>query len=286
MRSEKFSEIEHEAIVLLAAWEMLGGMVNYAFFNKLNRTNDVTLMFENSNDRRLFNILLGDFLSQPNERGGNDSFLKLKRPPKSGRPTDYTFLFYLREICAAPKLARNSCQLKKPLDSLSAWLESDCLVRDVWFGEIDVEVNVRIERIRYIKICGDIAKHNFSRLQSNVEKIVQTLKRSGVEIGAEEGFKALSGFYEWFHENIFAYHSSHIAQMLNDLLWGIHDYLAAEFSRSYQKELGEDHRYHYNYPEGCNHSFARSAYWSLMNHVRHGPYLPRFTVSPSLTSEY
>jgi len=286
MRSEKFNEVEHEAIVLLAAWEMLGGMVNYAFFNKLKRTNDVLLMFDNSNDKRLFNILLGDFLSQPNERGANDSFLNLKKPPKSGRPTDYTFLFYLRQICAAPKLAKNSNCIQKPLDTLSTWLEADCLVPNVWFGEIDVQVDVRIERIRYIKICGDIATHNFSRLQSNVEKIAQTLKRSGVEISAEEGFKALPGFYEWFHENIFTYHSSYIAEMLNDLLWGINDYLADEFSQSYTQESGEDHRYRYEYPEHCNHSFARSAYWSLMNHVRRGPYLPRFKVSPSLSTEY
>jgi hypothetical protein len=115
MRSEKFNEVEHEAIVLLADWEMLGGMVNYAFFNKLKRTNDVLLMFDNSNDKRLFNILLGDFLSQPNERGANDSFLNLKKPPKSGRPTDYTFLFYLRQICAAPKLAKNSDCIQKPV---------------------------------------------------------------------------------------------------------------------------------------------------------------------------
>ncbi|WP_454872470.1 hypothetical protein [Paraburkholderia xenovorans] len=80
MRSEKFNEIEHEAIVLLAAWEMLGGMVNYAFFNKLKRTDDVLLMFDNSNDKRLFNILLGDFLSQPNERGANDSLQSFIRP--------------------------------------------------------------------------------------------------------------------------------------------------------------------------------------------------------------
>ncbi|WP_233847944.1 hypothetical protein [Paraburkholderia sp. HD33-4] len=285
MRAEQFNDLEQEAIVLLAAWDMLSGLVNYSFFKKLKRTTDVLLLFANANDRRLFNILLGDFLSQPNERGGNKSYLSLPQPPKAGRPTDYTFLFYLRQICASPHLGTQVECITKPLDALSPWLEDECLVEKVWFGEIDVEADIRIERIRYIKICGDIAKHNFSRLQSNVEKIIQTLRKSGVEIDAEAGFKALPGFYEWFHENIFVYHSSHIAQMLNDLLWGIYLYLTPEFQRSYQ-EGPRDLAYSYQYPAGCNHSFARSAYWSLMNHVRRGPYLPRFAVDPSLKSEY
>jgi hypothetical protein len=285
MRAEQFNGLEQEAIVLLAAWDMLGGMVNYAFYRKMKLTTAVTLMFENANDRRLFNILLGDFLSQPNERGGKESFLNLKQPPKAGRATDYTFLFYLRQICDAPHLGTQIECIKRPLDALSSWLEDECLVEKVWFGEIDVEADIRIERIRYIKICGDIAKHNFSRLQSNVEKIIQTLRKSGVEIDAEAGFKALPGFYEWFHENVFIYHSSHIAQMLNDLLWGIYKYLSTEFQRSYEQKPG-DPVYRYQYPEECGHSFARSAYWNLMNHIRHGPYLPLFTVSPSLKSEY
>ena len=47
------------------------------------RTVNVTLMFSNSNDQRLFNILLGGFLSLPNERGGKESFFNLKQPPRA-----------------------------------------------------------------------------------------------------------------------------------------------------------------------------------------------------------
>lgn len=285
MRSNQFNDLEQEVIVLLAAWDMLGGMVNYAFFDKLKRTTDVTLMFSNANDRRLFNILLGDFLSQPNEKGDKKSYLNLMQPPKAGTPTDYTFLFYLRQMCAAPHLGTQVEHIAKPLNAFSSWLEDECFVEKVWFGDIDVEADIRIERIRYIKICGDISKHNFSRLQSNVEKIIQTLRKNGVEIDAEAGFKALPGFYEWFHDNVFTYHSSHIAQMLNDLMWGIYRYLIPEFQRSHKQAPGEV-AYSYQYPEGCHHSFARSAYWNLMNHIRRGPYLPRFTVSPSLKSEF
>jgi hypothetical protein len=67
MRAEQFNDLEQEAIVLLAAWDMLAGMVNYQFFKELKRTTDITLTFANSNDRRLFNIL----------RGGKESFLNL-----------------------------------------------------------------------------------------------------------------------------------------------------------------------------------------------------------------
>lgn len=285
MRAQQFNDLEQEAIVLLAVWDMLGGMVNYGFFEKLKQTVDVTLMFANSNDRRLFNILLGDFLSQPNERGGKESFLNFEQPPNNARATDYTYLFYLRRICDAPLLGENVDCIKRPLDALSTWLEEECLVESAWFGSIDVKVDLRIPRIRYIKICGDIAKHNFSRLQSNVDKVVQTFRRCGVNIDAEAGFRALPDFYERFHDDIFTYHSSHIAQMLNDLLWGIYQYLKPEFQRSYEREP-DGPLYRYLYPEGCEHQFARSMYWGLMNNIRQRPYLPLFTVSSSLKSEY
>jgi hypothetical protein len=45
MRAEQFSDLEQEAIVLFAVWDMLTGMVNYAFFEKFEERAGVTLMF-------------------------------------------------------------------------------------------------------------------------------------------------------------------------------------------------------------------------------------------------
>src|SRR5258708_40260848 len=103
MRAEQFSDLEQEAIVLLAVWDMFAGMVNDDFFENFKESTDASLMFSTANDRRPFNILLGDFLSQPNERDTNKSFFNLQQPANGARATDDTFLFYLRRICIAPR---------------------------------------------------------------------------------------------------------------------------------------------------------------------------------------
>jgi hypothetical protein len=71
-------------------------------------------------------------------------------------------------------------------------------------------------------------------------------------------------FYEWFHTNVFAYHSSAIAEFLNNLRWGIHDYLRREFLRSFTREPGSI-AYHFKYPAGSQHPTGK--YWNLMNDV-------------------
>jgi hypothetical protein len=284
MHAEEFTAIERESIVLLAAWDMLAGMVNYQFFENFKGGTNSLPMFRTSNDRRLFNILLGDFLSQPNEHGKSPSFFNLPRPRDGARLSDRTFLFYIRQICERPALGYSAQEVLAPLNKLSTWLEANCIVKDVWLSEISVQADISIPRVRYIKICGDIAKHNFSRLQSNVGKIVQTLKDAGKQISPSDGFKALPDFYDWFHDNVFAYHCAYIAEMLNNLLWGIYRYLLPEFQRSYTPRA--DGPYRYVYPAGCEHEFGRSAYWGLMNWVRRKPYIPEFSVPLSFKTEY
>ena len=75
-----FNPIEQEAIVLNAVWGMIDDMVNYEVFVKPERTVDTVLMFSTATHMRLFNVLLADFLSQPQpERGGSIPF-DLSRP--------------------------------------------------------------------------------------------------------------------------------------------------------------------------------------------------------------
>jgi hypothetical protein len=286
MQKNRFTDVEAESIVLFAIWDMIANMVNYEFFCKLHKASDTNLLFSTATHARLFNVLLGDFLSQPREKGGKEGYFNLKAPGKNARATDYTYLFYLRNICAKPLLGRNADAIQKPLDELARWLEEECVAEKTWFPSIGVEADVRVARIRYIKICGDIAKHNFSRLESNVSKIISILKDSGVTIDVSAGFKALPDFFNRFHTDIFIYHSSHIAQLLNDLLWGIYSYLRPEFQRSCELVGPVDGMYRFNYPENCNHPLARTMYWELMNYMKRKPYLPIFTISESMKACY
>jgi hypothetical protein len=152
-----FTKTEQEIIVLKAIWELIDGMVNYEMFLQLTRTNDVQLMLKTMTHQRLFNILLVDFLSPPTSPFG------LAAPPKGAPKSDRSVLFLLRHICDQPKLNPSGANiLRSPLDVFVNWLEADCLVEKVWLPSIQVESNIRVKRIAFIKICGNIAKHSFT----------------------------------------------------------------------------------------------------------------------------
>ena len=102
------NDIEREAIILNSAWEMIDGMVNWAMFVKNDRVEATNLMFETRQHSRLFVILLGDFLSEVRAVKGNPVPLGLKPAPSNTRPSDRTFLFHLRQVCADPKLGTDT----------------------------------------------------------------------------------------------------------------------------------------------------------------------------------
>jgi hypothetical protein len=191
-----YNALEQEIIVLKAVWDMIDGMVNYANFEKGHRVVDAQLMFKTAEHQRLFNILLTDFLSKP-EAGTFDL------PDATGAvQSDRTFLFYLRRMCDQPMLNKDVSILRTPVDAFVHWLEEECLVEKVWLPSIDVQTDIRVKRIAFIKITGDIAKHNFARLSRNVERITTILADNGVVIPEGQGFLALPDFYEWFHRDL------------------------------------------------------------------------------------
>src|SRR6266436_3534949 len=96
------NDSEREVIVLNSAWEMIDGMVNWAMFVKNDRTDPTNLMFE---------ILLGDFLSEIRAFKGDRVPLSLKPAPSNARPSDLTFLFHLRQVSADPKLGAGTAAL-------------------------------------------------------------------------------------------------------------------------------------------------------------------------------
>lgn len=59
------NDTEREAIILNSAWEMIDDMVNWAMFEKTDKTELSNLWFPTCQHRQLFLILLADFLSLP-----------------------------------------------------------------------------------------------------------------------------------------------------------------------------------------------------------------------------
>ena len=281
-----YSSIEQEAIVLNAAWGMIDDMVNHAMFDlpKGGRT-DTNFLHKSSFTLRMFNILLGDFLSPLSARGNKDLPFGLPRPPKEAGTSDFTFLFYLKTVCKTPKLGSSSSDLKEILDAFSFWLEAKSAVPKFWFPSADIEVDLEVERREWIRICGDIAKHSFARLETNATKIVRILEDHGKNVDASKGYELLSEFSDWFHNDILAYHSSTIAEFLNNIRLALYTYLQPEFYRSFSPTDAEG-GYRFEMPEEIEHDFARSMYWELMNRCRHEPLFPKFTVTEYLKKRH
>lgn len=277
---EPYTKLEQEVVVLRAVWDMIDGMVNYEIFEKEHATDNAQLFFKSNSTGQLFNILLADFLSKPKKGTFNLPV------PTGAAKTDHTFLFYLQRIGEMPELNPNPQDILGPVQQFASWLEEECVVENVWFQSIETETNICVKRITFLKICGDIAKHNFARLDTNVKRIKKVFEENSVQIDTGQGFLILPEFYEWFHTDIFHYHASTIAEYLNNIRWGIFEYLKPEFSRSFEKTDPQPVGYRFNHPAECCDPLTRAMYWDLMNQVRSRPHFPHFQTTKMLKKRY
>lgn len=275
------NDTECEAIILNSAWEMIDGMVNWAIFNKTDETELSNLWCKSGEHRQLFLILLTDFLSQTNKRSGKPVPLGLKEPPSGTAPANKTFLFHLRQVCANPILGHDSSGLSLAVEAFGEWLEKEFVTEGVNLHCIDKAIDLKVSRITYIKICGDIAKHSLSRLEGNVKRLRDLLALAGTDMDEPTAYLAFESFYEWFADDIFIYHMSHIAERLNNIRWEIYEYLLPEYRRSWHKKPGysvEWPMYGFHVPESIKQPVAFAMYWGAMNRVRAKPYVQRFVI--------
>ncbi len=101
---------------------------------------------------------------------------------------------------------------------------------------------------------------------------------AGHEVTIQEALLATEDFQMSLYDDVLGYHTSTLVWYINEIRWGIHLYLSPEYRRSHV--LHEDGcRYHYTYPSTITNTFAQRSYWELMNGVRSGPIVPRFTVT-------
>ena len=135
-------------------------------------------------------------------------------------------------------------------------------------------------------MTGNISKHNYLRAIGVAKQLKDILSQSGVTVDINEALLALSDFYERFHDDILNYHSSTIAEFLNNIRWGIYDYLQPEFNKSIIYEGGTPLKYHYTYPEEIKSRFAKECYWELMNYIRNKPYMRKFKVNRYFKLQY
>ena len=283
------NEIEREAIILNSAWEMIDDMVNWAMFVKNDCAKPTYFLFETRRHARLFIILLGDFLSEVRAFKGEPVPLGLNKAPSNARPSDLTFLFHLRQVSDAPRLGTDTGGLSENIKAFADWLEGHFVAPDVNLPAIDVVANLHLQRYRYIKMCGDIAKHNLARLATNVGHLQRLLEKANHQVNEQEAYLAIKNFFEWFFDDIFIYHSSQIAEFLNNIRWAIFKYLQPEFQRSWhltEHATPDFPSYGYHIPDEITEPIAQAMYWDVMNRVRAKPWMHRFVVSDDFKKRY
>ncbi|MCD1624034.1 hypothetical protein [Citromicrobium bathyomarinum] len=280
---------EREIIILNSAWEMIDNMVNWAMFCKTEKRELSNLMFETNAHARLFLVLLGDFLSQVSPYKSKKVPLGLLPVPDNVRPSDKTFLFHLRQVCTKPHFGGNTSQLHEAVEAFASWLEGAFRTEGVNLHPIDVVADIEIERLLYLKMCGDISKHSLARLEANARRLRVILENAGVTIDEQQSYLGLETFFDWFFDGMFIYHSSLIAEFLNNIRWAIYDYLQPEFQRSYHRDPRATDflpLYGYHVPAEVTDPIAFAMYWDAMNRSRRPPYFQRFTIPASFKTLY
>ena len=272
-----FTDIEQEVIFLKASSETIDSIVNHEMLTLSGGEEAGEALFKSATHQRLFNIILVDFLSKSAKEvtGKSNSYLGALA------------LGALAEICEKPNFNQHDSvkSLKRAVIAFKKWLEHEIKVK-VWLSSIELKTKLKVLRQEFIKICGNISKHNFSRLSKTVDDLKNILSRSAVELSDEDGLLIIDDFYERFHTDILGYHGSHLVEQLNNIRWGIQEYLEPEFKSSIVYEGGNLPKYRYTYPNGINTEFAKNCYWELMNDVRRRPYVRRFKTYDMLKKAY
>lgn len=264
--------IEEEVVFLKAIGELIDSMVNFEIFDVVGKDPESSIRFHTITHQRFFNTILVDFLST------TDSRVPVKQKG---------YLAALGSIVTNPNLdVDDSAEpLRAATREFIAWLQQEVTVT-VWLPSIDADTSLNLTRESFLKMCGNISKHNFLRLGGVAESLISLLGDSGISIEIDDALLALADFYDRFHTDIFNYHGSTIAEFLNDIRWGIYEYLQPELSRSLVRDDPNSLEYRYTYPTGVVHDFAKVCYWELMNDMRSTPYVPKFRVTEYLKLRY
>jgi hypothetical protein len=266
------NKVEEEVILLKAVWDLIDSIVNFDVFELQGIDPDAQIMFHRSSDQKYFNIVLTDLLSRTD-----------KKAPI--RQTSY--LAGLRAICADPTFDVNGSvrSLQAAVDAFTRWLEQAIEV-EIWMPSLDKQVKLGLTRIGFLKMCGDLSKHNFLRAIGVAEELRDLLAKSGVDVSVDDALRAFEDFYARFHDDILNYHSSTIAEFLNDIRWGVYQYLQPEFKQNLVWESRNPPKYRYTYPTQVVSSLGKHCYWEIMNDVRREPYMRKFRVTQYLKLRY
>lgn len=159
--------------------------------------------------------------------------------------------------------------------ALRTWLNAETTLK-LWLPTLDIDALLTLRRVDYLYISGNQAKHNLARLTAVAKKVGKILNDHGYYPPLQLIPLALDDFKVHLAEHFFVYYGTWLAELLNNVRWGLQEYLQPTFQRAYVKLPGE-FAYEYRFPAEVVDAVAQEWFWRLMNHMRTGPYFHRFS---------
>jgi len=265
---------EKEVIGLCICIEALSNMVNHALLDVRESSrnhSESTVYFKDDVHQSLFIIRFLDFAKENGDKnltGVNGSCLGV-----------------LRDVCESRNFNEEDSvfSLVSAVEELSTWLHSENQV-NLWLPNLDVSATLNIPRIELLKISGNSSKHNISRLTGVSRGIHKILGEHGYEVPIDLIPLALENFQEHLDGNYFIYYGTWMTELLNNLWWGIYEYLLPTFRTSYRKD-SDSIKYEFIYPSSIKDEVAKTWFWRLMNHARSAPYVKRFQAPAEFKEE-
>lgn len=262
-----------EVIGLSIAFEALKSMINRSMLDFLHLSDgsgEVEVRFKSTPQRDLFYIRLLDFA---HERGSRRLLGTLK---------DMSCLEILEAAGSAPRLStpESAQDLARAAAKLRTWLEHTVQPK-FWLGEINVNAKLSVTRLQLLKIAGNQAKHNMSRLTGVCEQVQKLLGDNGYDVPFELMPFALEDLRAHLGKNMFIYYGSWLAELLNELTWALYRYVQPIYQRQIVFEEGPlPGFYRYEPLAGIDpKSPAHSWLYRLLNEARCAPYIPSFRAS-------
>ena len=267
-----FSNIEYHIIQLKSITELLDSILNHMVMDVTGEGPSIEIHFNNEQNKMFFNLVLVDLFSKFDKcLVGNN---------------DLTGLDILEHIAKTqPFASSHATTLKKHVYTFKKWLFTEITVDKLWFPTINLKTSLTLNRKDVIYICGNISKHCFLRLTAVAKTLIQIFKSNSITLDIYDALVILPEFYEWFHSNILGYLGTYITEMLNNIRWGIQEYLKPVFDESI-KCIGGDGRYEFNMPSGVTTKFGNVCFWDLMNEVRRKPFISQFEGTKYLKTRY
>lgn len=262
-----YSTAEKEAIGLCISLEAVGDMANHALLELRDVSRypgEVEVYFHTHIHKELFIIRLLDFVKESGDSrltGVSGSCLKV-----------------LQSACDTCSFDQEDSVgfLRESVKELDDWLTYKTPIK-LWLPSLDIEADIEVSRLDFISISGNHCKHNLSRLTGVSQHIHSILDSHGYSVPLEQIPLALDDFREHLQENYFSYYGTWLGELLNNIRWGIQNYLLPTFTTAYTKDDPDDIRYRYEYPEEIKQGIPRQWFWRLMNNIRTGPYLKKFS---------